>query len=242
MGEDSEARRLARLFDLSGDLLCMVGMDGRFRRLNPAWERVLGFRVDELQGRQWTELMHPDDQERARAQRDRLAHEPTVFFENRYRNEQIRGKRLMDYVIPPEERAAFLEEFGRSLEGEGGGTLEMRKERTGLRADGSRFPHELTVTRLQSGPVMLTGFIRDLTQAKRAEAERRRLEEQLRQAQKMEAVGRLAGGVAHDFNNLLSVILGFTDFAAAALPPEAPGRESLEEVRKAANRAVALVR
>ena len=322
MGEDSEARRLARLFDLSGDLLCMVGMDGRIRRLNPAWERVLGFRIDELQGRPWTELMHPDDQETAPAERQNLGREPTVFFENRYRHrdgsyrwlqwnvalvpeeeafycsardvtahkeaeaqlraseaynrailksaidaiitidgdgrivdfnpaaermygyraEQIKGKRLMDYVVPPEQRAGFLEDLARSLEGEGAGALDVRKERTGLRADGSRFPHELTVTRLQSGPVLLTGFIRDLTQAKHAEAERRRLEEQLRQAQKMEAVGRLAGGVAHDFNNLLSVILGFTDFASAALPPEAPGRESLDEVKKAANRAVALVR
>jgi PAS domain S-box-containing protein len=322
MGEDAEARRIARMFDLSVDLLCIVGQDGRFRRLNPAWERTLGVPVDELRGRHWTELIHPDDLEPTMEQGRAVANEATMHFENRYRHrdgsfrwlqwnvakvpeeeafyawarditpqkeaeaqlraseaynrailksaidaiitidadgrivdfnpaaermygyraEQLRGKRLMDYLIPPEERAGFIEELARSLEGEGGGALDVRKERIGMRADGSRFPHELTVTRLQSGPVLLTGFIRDLTQAKRAEAERRRLEEQLRHAQKMEAVGRLAGGVAHDFNNLLSVILGFTDFAAAALPTDAPGRENLEEVKKAANRAVALVR
>jgi signal transduction histidine kinase/ActR/RegA family two-component response regulator len=70
--------------------------------------------------------------------------------------------------------------------------------------------------------------------------ERKRLEQQLRQSQKLEAVGRLAGGVAHDFNNLLTAILGYCDLGLESLDRQDPLYEQIDEVRKAANRAAAL--
>ena len=83
----------------------------------------------------------------------------------------------------------------------------------------------------------------DITERKRAEAEKARLEAQLMQAQKMESVGRLAGGVAHDFNNMLGVILGHVELAVETMAPaEESLRSNLEEIRKAAERSANLTR
>lgn len=85
-------------------------------------------------------------------------------------------------------------------------------------------------------------IIRNITERKRAEEARGRLEEQLRQSQKMESVGRLAGGVAHDFNNMLQVILGHTEVAMSRLDFGHPLWADLEEIRRAAERSAALTR
>ncbi len=83
-------------------------------------------------------------------------------------------------------------------------------------------------------------LISDLTELKRAEKEKAALEAQLQQAQKMESVGRLAGGVAHDFNNLLTVIMGLAQLGARELPPEHPARSRFEGIRQAADKSAAL--
>ncbi|PKP71038.1 MAG: hypothetical protein CVT83_03235 [Alphaproteobacteria bacterium HGW-Alphaproteobacteria-5] len=82
----------------------------------------------------------------------------------------------------------------------------------------------------------------DITENKLAEKERRNLEAQLLQAQKLESLGVLAGGIAHDFNNILMAILGFAELAQQGLPPAAPGQSDLAEIIKASKRAAELVR
>jgi len=80
-------------------------------------------------------------------------------------------------------------------------------------------------------------YVNDITERKLAEEERQRLQAQLQQIQKLESLGVLAGGVAHDFNNLLTAILGNAELALMDLTPYSPARPSLEEIRKAAQRA-----
>jgi signal transduction histidine kinase len=94
----------------------------------------------------------------------------------------------------------------------------------------------------QTAPGLLAVLFLDVTEKRRAEAERRRMEEQLRQSQKMEAVGRLAGGIAHDFNNLLMVIMGHGELLRRSLSPDDPRLKKIQHVMTASERAGRLVR
>jgi two-component system cell cycle sensor histidine kinase/response regulator CckA len=94
---------------------------------------------------------------------------------------------------------------------------------------------KLAIPGVDDRPAMLFGLMEDIT-------EKRRMEESLRQAQKLDAVGRIAGGVAHDFNNLLQVVLGYSEFALQHVDPSLPAAEDIAQVIAASNRAMGLVR
>ncbi|MFH1985155.1 MAG: PAS domain S-box protein [Pseudomonadota bacterium] len=94
----------------------------------------------------------------------------------------------------------------------------------------------------QGKPIRMCGTHTDVSERKRSEKEREKLQHQLTQAQKMESVGRLAGGVAHDFNNMLSVILGHAGMALDEVDPAMPLYGRLKEIRKAGERSADLTR
>ena len=112
----------------------------------------------------------------------------------------------------------------------------LRKDGTVLYADVTAAPIVI------EGNLCLAGFFRDITARKSMEEDRRRLQNQLLQAQKMESVGRLAGGVAHDYNNMLSVILGYTEMALDDTEPGHPLHEPLQAVFSAARRSAEITR
>ena len=94
--------------------------------------------------------------------------------------------------------------------------------------------------RTARGDTRVVAVVRDVTEQRRAEEDRRRLEEWIRQAQKFESLGLMAGGIAHDFNNLLTPILGEASLALMDLPPDSAARARLERIQKAAQRAATL--
>ena len=112
-----------------------------------------------------------------------------------------------------------------------------------LHKDGSLVPVEVSGQKFYVGEnVLFFGIARNISDRRQAEVEKEKLESQLRQAMKMEAVGRLAGGVAHDFNNMLSVIIGHSDLALEDLDPSQPICEILAEIKRAAERSADLTR
>lgn len=92
------------------------------------------------------------------------------------------------------------------------------------------------------GGEYIEAIVQDITRRKKAEEKGRKLEEQLRQAQKMESIGRLAGGIAHDFNNLLSSIMGYSEIALMQIPKDSPVYSDIETVYEAGKSAEALTR
>jgi PAS domain S-box-containing protein len=148
--------------------------------------------------------------------------------------EELRGSFWPDYIDPGQlAEMPFLRP-----ELESGKPIVF--ERRVLRPDGSIVELEIHARQFARG--WMLGTARDVGVRKAAERERAVLEDQLRQAQKMEAVGRLAGGVAHDFNNLLTAISGFTELATTQAEPGSGVADCLGEIRRSAERATDLTR
>ena len=141
-----------------------------------------------------------------------------------YSREELLALTVTD-IVPPEIRGQISQIIEQKILR---GGLGMEAEN--VRKDGTRVPVEVSTSLLDiGGQNLVLALVRDIR-------ERKRLEEQLRQAQKMEAVGTLAGGIAHDFNNLLGGILGFASLIERDLPADSPLRTPVETIIRAARR------
>jgi two-component system, cell cycle sensor histidine kinase and response regulator CckA len=120
------------------------------------------------------------------------------------------------------------------------GEIIRNEEFLVFKNNGSEFYGEVSASCMRNAQGQAVGFlmlVRDISDRKRTEEERQQLQGQLLQAQKMESIGRLAGGVAHDFNNMLSVILGYTELLQGQLPPHNPMLDDLAQIERAGRHA-----
>ncbi len=184
--------RLATAVEQSAEVIVITDTSGAIEYVNPAFERITGFRQDEVLGKNPRLLKSGK-------------HEPS-FYQNLWET-LLRGDVWTGVFV-------------------------------NRRKDGTFYEEEAVISPVRDRG----GDVINYVAVKRDVTNERRVEEQLRQAQKMEAVGRLAGGIAHDFNNLLTAITGYSDLLLMDLPEEGPAHREVLEIRKAGDRAASLTR
>ena len=157
-----------------------------------------------------------------------------------YRDGELVGKNILEIGLIAAEDLFKADSFlKRSLNGEPTGPGEFAlRQKTGQPIYAEISTHPVNI----KGEKFVLGIARDITDRKKEEKERKKLETQLQQAQKMEAIGTLAGGIAHDFNNILGAILGYAEIALHEVEKESGPYQYLREVLHAGRRAKDLVK
>jgi PAS domain S-box-containing protein len=148
-----------------------------------------------------------------------------------YSTEELKGRKFTEYTHPDDLPKSRFQRWD---------PQPYELEKRYIRKDGGVVWVQVIACPMSDS--LMVGIVEDISERKRSEEQREELEQQLRQAQKMEAVGRLAGGIAHDFNNLLMVIQGYTTLLQRSLPAGTNLQRNTQEIMKAAERAASLTR
>jgi two-component system, cell cycle sensor histidine kinase and response regulator CckA len=160
-----------------------------------------------------------------------------------YQAQEVMGKSLHLLLAPKRYHDAFRSGFARYRETGNGPAIGRTLEMGAVRKDGTEVPVEVSFsTMVLKEKRHAIGIIRDINERKQLEEERIKIEEQLRQAQKMEAVGQLAGGIAHDFNNILTAIIGFSTLMKMKLADDDPLHMEIDQILASSDRAANLTR
>jgi len=156
-----------------------------------------------------------------------------------YKKEEIIGKDLIKLdLMQPHELSKAAELLGKNIEGKSTGPDEL----TLKRKDGRQVAVEIRTLPINiKGQDIVLGIARDISERKKAEEARKELEAQLQRAQKMEAIGTLAGGVAHDLNNILSGIVSYPELLLMQLPEDSTLRKPVATMQESGKRAAAVV-
>ena len=152
--------------------------------------------------------------------------------------EELRDVKVQDTFVDPQQRERYLVKWKKN---KGIMTIEINL----LTKDGKKIwvrDYGKAVSDDNGKILYFDGIIEDITAQNQITEERQKLEEQLRQAQKMEAIGNLAGGIAHDFNNILGVIIGYSEMTMENIAESDPNRSNMEKVMVACQRAREMVK
>ena len=154
-----------------------------------------------------------------------------------FSRDELLGRSMLSRVVPRRYRKRFSRTFRAGLTTGQGPGMGQTSEVMIQDRNGREFPVELSASAVKFGDRWhLVGVVRDISQRKRQEEERRRLEEQLQEAQRLESLGVLSGGIAHDFNNLLTTVLGHVGIMETMASHDFMLGDSLGEIRTAVQR------
>ncbi len=159
-----------------------------------------------------------------------------------YSRDELLGQPV-EILVPPGSKLLHPAQRDAYFDAPQARAMGIGRELSGSRKDGTQIPVEIGLNPIMTEDgVFVLGSVVDISARKRAELEHRQLEEQLRQAQKMEAIGRLASGIAHDFNNVLAGIIACGELAKHELPPGSPAYSMVQDMCGAAERGASLSR